>query len=121
MPRSNPNPSTKKRNEKKPLPSTHPYYFKSFLTTTPKPSSPLTRQTGKAKARINKVHMFSIQIGDIVIVAAYSWYIHTKLQVEASPPQASCLATWAQDEKNQKEVQNLHLLGLYVRLATDGV
>ena len=120
MTKNNSGPGNKKKIEKKPLPSTHPHSFKSFLTTTPKPSSPLTRQTGKAKARINKVHMFPIQIGDIVIVAAYSWYIHTKLQVEASPPQASCLATWAQDEKNQKDVQNLHLLGSYVRLATDG-
>ena len=120
MTKNNSGPGNKKKIEKKPLPSTHPHSFKSFLTSTPKPSSPLTRQTGKAKARINKVHMFPIQIGDIVIVAAYSWYIHTKLQVEASPPQASCLATWAQDEKNQKDVQNLHLLGSYVRLATDG-
>jgi hypothetical protein len=94
--------------------------FRSFLTTTPHPSSLLSRQAGKPKARTNKVHFVPIAIGDIVILAGYSWYIHSTLRAEASPPQSSSLASWAEDEKNADAIGNLHLLGSYGRIAKDG-
>ena len=115
-------PTTKRKSTENLPKSASPerHSFKSFLTTTPHPSSLLKRQAGKAKARTNNVHFVPISIGDIVLLVGYSWYIHSTLRTEASPPQSSCLASWAEDQKNEDRVQEMHLLGSYGRVAKDG-